>query len=150
MLKSAPQFILLSYIGAELTVRFFYDSIFCKKKKNKVSDEQLTPGPGFQMYFSASALKDLPNNNNSSSKCWSYIQEVTSRIYRWDKDFRFTTMATSAYTVAFVLLFYLTCTFAFQPMMKTSSMSFLIFCLEQILNIGKFIYFYSINESSIF
>jgi hypothetical protein len=142
LFKNAPQFILLSYIGAELTVRFFYDSILSKRKTNKKPEAPLTPGNEFDMHLSASSFEDLPKNDNLSSTCWSKICKSIGKIYQWDKDFPFSTMTTSAYTVAFVLLFYLTCIFAFQPIVKTSSMSFLIFCLEQILNIGEFIYFY--------
>ncbi|CAF4527853.1 unnamed protein product, partial [Rotaria socialis] len=135
LLKSAPQFILLSYIGAELAVRFFYDGIFCSKKINEKPEEVITPGIGFGMHSKSSESSDSVQENNASSTICSSICGILDKLNRWDKTFGFTTMSTCAYTIAFVLVFYLTCIFAFQPIMETSSMSFLIFCLEHTLNI---------------
>ncbi|CAF4844743.1 unnamed protein product, partial [Rotaria socialis] len=135
LLKSAPQFILLSYIGAELAVRFFYNGIFCSKKINEKPEEVITPGIGFGMHSKSSESSDSVQENNASSTICSSICGILDKLNRWDKTFGFTTMSTCAYTIAFVLVFYLTCIFAFQPIMETSSMSFLIFCLEHTLNI---------------
>jgi hypothetical protein len=142
-----PQFILLSYIGAEFFVRFVYDSYlihYIKKPNN--SEQPITPGDGFDMHFSVSSSENDSNSNNLYSKCWSNILKLTDKIYKWDKDFRYTTIAMCAYSIAFVLLYYLTCIFTFQSIMGTSSMSFLIFCLKYIFNIGELIYFYSIRS----
>lgn len=77
------------------------------------------------------------NNANWYSKTCSFAQKTIGRIYPWDNMFKFTTLALSAYTLGFVLLFYLTCVFIFQSMIGTNSMHFLIFCLEEIFHIGK-------------
>ncbi|CAF1289019.1 unnamed protein product [Rotaria magnacalcarata] len=138
LLKSAPQFMLISYIGAELSVRFFYDAIFCSKKTNEKPEEVFTRGTEFDMHSKSSESSDPVQESNESSTICLSICGVLDKINRWDKNFRFTTMAACAYTIAFVLLLYLTCIFAFQPIMETSSMSFLIFSLEHTLNIGKF------------
>ncbi|CAM4830844.1 unnamed protein product, partial [Rotaria magnacalcarata] len=135
LLKSAPQFMLISYIGAELSVRFFYDAIFCSKKTNEKPEEVFTRGTEFDMHSKSSESSDPVQESNESSTICLSICGVLDKINRWDKNFRFTTMAACAYTIAFVLLLYLTCIFAFQPIMETSSMSFLIFSLEHTLNI---------------
>ncbi|CAF3145525.1 unnamed protein product [Rotaria sp. Silwood2] len=92
LFKNGPQFILLSYIGAEIAVRFFYDSIFCKIKTKRGTEAALTPGTEFNMHFSRSSSTDPPTNDNSpliSSSCmWKFINQ----IYPWDNNFRFTTM----------------------------------------------------------
>jgi len=135
-----PQFILLSYIGAEFSVRFVYDSYlkhYIKKPNN--SEHPITPSEGFDMHYSAS----LPIND---SKYWSKIRKYIDQIYKWDKNFRYTTMSMCAYSIAFVLLYYLTCIFTFQSIMGTSSMSFIKFCLKYASNIGELIYFYSIRS----
>ncbi|CAF4001555.1 unnamed protein product [Adineta steineri] len=136
VLKNMPQFYLLSYISAELTIRFIYDSIYLNyMKKPSVKEPPMTPGIEFNIHKSTGVPPKFPNHDNGSSTYWSHIRKVVSNIYQWNSDFQFTTIAMCAYTLAFVLLFYLTCVFTFQSIMGTSSMYFLIFCLKQIVDI---------------
>ncbi|CAF1171105.1 unnamed protein product [Adineta steineri] len=137
VLKNMPQFYLLSYISAELTVRFIYDSIYLNyMKKPSVKEPPMTPGIEFNIHKSTGVPPNFPNHDSGSSTYWSHIRKVVSKMYQWNPDFQFTTIATFAYTLAFVLIFYLTCVFTFQSIMGTSSMHFLIFCLKQIVDIG--------------
>ena len=139
--KNAPQSFLLAYIGAELTVRLFYDLIFHARKRKPTTEKVLTPNV-------ESNTHPLVNSDTNSQKkgCWTKIKKILSHIFHQDKNSQFSTIATSAYLVAFALLFYLTCLFAFRPFLETSSMSFLVFCLEQTLNTGESIHFYSIDR----
>jgi hypothetical protein len=148
LIKSVPQFILLSYIGAEFSVRFIYDSFYKHyMKKPNNSEYPITPNDGFDMHYSPSLPINDSNSNNLYSKCCSYIQKSIDRIYKWDKDFRYTTISMCVYTITFVLLYYLTCIFTFQSIMETSSMSFIRFCLKYILDIGELIYFSLIRSN---
>ncbi|CAF3884623.1 unnamed protein product [Adineta steineri] len=136
VLKNMPQFYLLSYISAEITIRFIYDPIYLNHmKKTGVKEPPMTPGIEFDIHKSKDVSPKFPNRDNSSSTYCSHIRKFVSKIYQWNSDFQFTTIAMCAYTLAFVLLFYLTCVFTFQSIMGTSSMDFLIFCLKQIIDI---------------
>ncbi|CAF0859125.1 unnamed protein product [Adineta steineri] len=136
VLKNMPQFYLLSYISAEITIRFIYDPIYLNHmKKTGVKKQPITPDIESDMHKSTDLSSKFPNRDNSSSTYCSHIRKFVSKIYQWNSDFQFTTIAMCAYTLAFVLLFYLTCVFTFQSIMGTSSMDFLIFCLKQIIDI---------------
>ncbi|CAF4415024.1 unnamed protein product [Rotaria sp. Silwood2] len=49
----------------------------------------------------------------------SSIKKFLEFFYNWDDDFRYTTIATCTYTVAFVFLYYLACTSVFLYMSRT-------------------------------
>lgn len=96
-----------------------------------------------------------PSNNISNinskierlfNKFCLYVRKLPDRIYQSDKNFRYTTVAMCVFTVAFVLLCYLTCSFTFQFIMGTSSMSFILFCLKYFFDIGELFYLYSIDR----
>ncbi|CAF0844794.1 unnamed protein product [Adineta steineri] len=136
VLKNMPQFYLLSYISAEITIRFIYDPIYLNHmKKTGVKKQPITPDIESDMHKSTDLSPKFPNRDNNSSTYCSHIRKFVSKIYQWNSDFQFTTIAMCAYTLAFVLLFYLTCVFTFQSIMGTSSMDLLIFCLKQIIDI---------------
>ena len=139
LIKSIPQFILLSYILAELFMRFAYDSCyvhFIKKKVDK-PESPLTPSTEFNMPPPVPSPRRKLNRKYFYSKYGSKATHLLNKIYHWDKDFRYTTIATCTYIIAFVLLYYLTCMFTFQSLMGTSSISFHIRCMEFIFEIGK-------------
>lgn len=110
--------------------------------------EVLTPGPEFDYHSSIASSANRPKNNNSSTGRWIKIKKKLADILHRGDDYQFSTIATSAYLVAYVLVFYLTCLFAFRPFLQTSSMTFLIFCLEQALHTGESIPFYELNRYS--
>ena len=147
LIKNVPRFILLSYIGAELLIRLFYDLIYLPwmTKRKSSSEPPITPTHGFNMYYSTNSAQQLPNDDNSSSTNW--LRKIINKIYERDESLQLTTVTMCVYTVTVSLVYYLTCIFAFQPTTKTSSMSFLILCLQQLLNIGKFIEFYLVYKS---
>ncbi len=68
----------------------------------------------------------------------SRVKQFIGKIYHWDDDFRFTTMATCTYTVAIVFLYYLACTFVFLYISRTTGhIAFIRYYIESTLNIGK-------------
>ncbi|CAF4048403.1 unnamed protein product, partial [Rotaria sordida] len=125
LIKNIPHFFFLSYIGAELCVRFVYDSIYVSVKKKKsiwstphVQFDELE----FAKYYVTKLLRRNCPLYRTNTKQKSKQQNVTNRslikkffdsFYYWDEDFHFTTIATCTYTVAFVFLYYLACTFIF-------------------------------------
>ncbi|UJR16802.1 hypothetical protein I4U23_003701 [Adineta vaga] len=122
--RNIPLFILLSYLAVELSVRFFYDSIYMtmKMKQNSCSTlsscdeseelilakEHVTKlfrqsGHDNRLIYSTSAiidkLGDAKNENRLSYNCTD--------------SFRFTTMILCTYTMAIVFVYYFACTFVF-------------------------------------
>ncbi|CAF1346175.1 unnamed protein product [Adineta ricciae] len=135
LIKNIPQFILLSYIGAELTIRFICSIILlCRKKRRIATEAPTTPDDGFRFHQSTSLADHPPNHNGFCSSVRKFVDDY---IYSWEKDFRFSTMAICAYIISFISLYYLTCVFAFQSIVGTSSISILKFCLQQILSISE-------------
>ncbi|CAF5136422.1 unnamed protein product, partial [Rotaria magnacalcarata] len=66
----------------------------------------------------------------------SRIKKFFDTFYRWDDDFRFTTIATCTYTVAIVFLYYLACTFVFLYTSRTSGhISFIKSYIEYSANV---------------
>ncbi|CAF4670266.1 unnamed protein product [Rotaria sp. Silwood1] len=150
LIKNIPHFFFLSYIGAELCVRFVYDSIYVpiKNKKNIL----LTPDLEFdelkfaQYYVTKLLRRNCPayrtntkkttNINNQTAHEYqskqqninnqSCIKKCFNYFYHWDDDFHFTTIATCTYTVAFVFLYYITCTFIFLYLSRASGLISLI------------------------
>ncbi|CAF4947868.1 unnamed protein product, partial [Rotaria magnacalcarata] len=134
IIKNTPHFFFLSYIGAELFVRFAYDSIYVPRKKkesiwspsSKESDELQ-----FAKYYVRKLLSrncrslsqttpEKAKNINRLDSLKSTIGEYLDSIYHWDDDFRFTTIATCTFTVAFTFLYYLACTFIFMYTSRTA------------------------------
>ncbi|CAF3644565.1 unnamed protein product [Rotaria sp. Silwood1] len=160
LIKNIPHFFFLSYIGAELCVRFIYDSLYVPIKKNKSiwsasivqSDES-----EFAQYYvtklfrrNRSISRILPQQNTNMDNLIDYQYETNqqninnqSRIkkffdffYYWDDDFRFTTIATCTYSVAFVFLYYLACTFFFLYTSRTTGhISFIRYYIEHSANV---------------
>ncbi|CAF4774680.1 unnamed protein product, partial [Rotaria sp. Silwood1] len=139
---NAPHFFFLAYIAAELCVRFVYDSIYIPLKEKQsiwsVSISLLTELEQAKYhitkllrrrYFSSSliitqqnTMTNTQNDKEHKSKQQnvnkqSSIKKFLESFYNWDDDFRYTTIATCTYTVAFVFLYYLAFTtfvFGFQ------------------------------------
>ena len=118
-------------------MRFAYDCCYFQFMKKAIKLESpLTPSDGFNMHQSMPSPERKSSRKNSYSKYCSKATYLLNKIYQWDTEFRYTTIATSTYTIAFVLLHYLTCMFTFQSLMGTSSISFYILCMEFIFEIG--------------
>ncbi len=162
LIKNIPHFILLSYISAELCVRFGYDSIYvpCKKKQSIWSSPVAQPDESafakyyvtklfrrnirsYQRAYAADVnideLDDFEHEAELQRKAnQSRVKKFFDWIYHWDDDFRFTTIATCTYTVAIIFLYYLACTFVFLYASKTTDhMSFIAYYIEMIFNISK-------------
>ncbi|CAM2721891.1 unnamed protein product [Rotaria socialis] len=166
LLKNIPYFVLLSYIGAELTVRFAYDSIYVPYKKKRsilLSSETRCEECKFSRYY----VKELFRRNN---RCYppittanreimhptyrsdhknavrlqrqgeqSRVKKFLDIIYCWDNSFRFTTMAICTYSATWVTLYYLACTCIFWHIsLTTEHVSYLKVFIESIFKIdGK-------------
>ncbi|CAF4805664.1 unnamed protein product, partial [Rotaria socialis] len=127
IIKNTPHFLFLSYIGAELCVRFAYDSIYVPGKKKECigsPSSEKSDELQFAKYYVRKLLSrnrrslsqtkpEQTKNINRLDSLKSTIGKYLDSIYHWDDDFRFTTIATCTYTVAFTFLYYLTCTFIF-------------------------------------
>jgi len=165
LIKNLPHFFFLSYIGAELCVRFGYDSVYVPLKKNESiwsapivqSDES-----EFAKYYVTKLFRRNPhrsqiftdrNINADDVIDYEHVMELQNRanqsrfqkfinsIYHFDDDFRFTTLAMCTYTVAFVFLYYLSCTFVFLYISRTTGhVAFLKFYFESTFNIGMYLF----------
>lgn len=160
MIKITPHFIFLSYIAAELCVRFGYDSIYVPIKKKQtiwtapvVQTDEIAFAKFYvtklfrrnlkarrKEYEAQMREKELAKQGKKvkSSKEPSRVKKFMDSIYRWDEDFRYTTLATCTYTVAVVFLYYLACTFVFLYISRTTGhISFVRHYLESTLNMGE-------------
>ncbi|CAF3324558.1 unnamed protein product [Rotaria socialis] len=175
LIKTSPHFIFLSYIGAELCVRFGYDSLYVPIKKNLsiwiapvVQQDELE----FSTYYVKKLFrKNLKAKQKEHQRMTALAKRkgdvVTDRqteeemkrsplkkffdehIYRWDEDFRFTTIATCTYTVAIVFLYYVACTFVFLYISRTTGhISFIRYYLESTLDV-EFKGFFSLRAEII-
>ena len=153
---------MLSYISAELCVRFAYDSIYVPLKKGRSIWSSPVAQPdeaAFAKYYvtklfrrnvrlvtrnystkvDVNKMEDFQHEEELQLKAsQSRVRQVFSYIYQWDDDFRFTTMATCTYTVAIIFLYYLACTLVFLYISRTTGhISFIRNYIEQTFNIGK-------------
>ncbi|CAF1675866.1 unnamed protein product [Rotaria magnacalcarata] len=160
LLKNIPYFVLLSYIGAELTVRFAYDSIYVPYKKKRsiwLSSETRCEEFKFSRYYVkelfrrnnrrfstvTTANKEIIHPTNRSDHKnevkllrqgeQSWMRKFLDRIYYLDNSFRFTTMAICTYSATWVALYYLACTCIFWHIsLTTEHVSYLKFYIESI------------------
>ena len=142
VIKITPHFIFLSYIAAELCVRFVYDSIYLSLKHK----QHVHPVPDKPMDNSDQnhVTKLLRSNSHRAQAITqqnkanqSRFRKILNSIYVWDDDFRFTTMIICIYTVAIVFLYYLTCTFIFLYLSRTTGhIAFLKSYIESSADIG--------------
>ena len=171
LVKNTPHFGLLSYITAELCVRFVYDSIYVPLKKKQ--SIWLSPVAQLDEYAFAKFyvtrlfrrnvhtarradleevdiddLIDYEHENRSQAKRKpSKIKKYLNEIYTWNDDFRFTTIATCTYTVAVVFLYYLACTLVFLYTSRTAGhISFIRHYIESTLHI-EFKGFFSLRST---
>ncbi len=80
----------------------------------------------------------LPGTNSPDNR--STFQKFRDRIYRGDENFFYSSLVISTYTVNFVILYHLACTFSFLYTTRMMSpISFIMNIFEQILNIGQLI-----------
>jgi hypothetical protein len=142
-------------------VRLIYDSIYVQIKKKKsiwsTPHEQLAEAELSKYYVTKllrrnhrstqSTAQQNTDTDSSSDEHESDQEEkanqsknrkFTDYIYHWNNDFRFTTMVLCTYTVAFVFLYYLTCTFIFLNISRTTGhISFLKSYIESFAKVGK-------------
>jgi hypothetical protein len=84
---------LLSYITAELWIRFIYDSIY--NKTNIVENDESE----FAKYYVIKLFRQNRFRKN--------IKKYFDYIYQWDDHFRYTTLTTCTFTVAYIFLYYI-------------------------------------------
>jgi hypothetical protein len=161
LIKNTPHLLFLSFTGAELCVRFGYDSIYQLIKKINSTEPprvvHLDESELAKYYLKKLLRRNRPSgqrtarqNTNIDSSVnareakqpkktkQSLFQKIINYIYEWDDDFRFSTMVTCTYTVAFVFLYYLTCTFIFLNISRTTGhVSSLKFYIGSFTNVGK-------------
>jgi hypothetical protein len=91
-------------------------------------------------------VQETPLSGTNSPNNRSFYQKLCDqiyRIYRWDENFLYSSMAISTYTVNFIILYHLTCAFSFLYTTRMMSpISFMTNIFEQILSIGQLIYFH--------
>ncbi len=163
-MKNTPHFILLSYIAAELCIRFAYDSIYVpiKKKKSIWSAPMVQQDESaFARYYVTKLFRrnvrlnqmiyspKVDENKMDDFQAELELQKKASQsrvrkffdgIYHWDDDFRFTSMTTCTYTVAVIFLYYLACTLVFLYISRTKGhISFIRYYIETTFNIGMMI-----------
>jgi len=159
-------YILIGYIGAELTVRLLYDSIHIARKYHRKITKR-TYRKIDQYSFSKAKMeecvknrnKDVTSGGNNIAKsdnleaegCWISIRNFIidhfrqfrtyiTEIYKWEDDFRFTTIVISIYTITFIFLFHLTFTFIFLYTTETTNYNtYIKHIVERILKIGMLI-----------
>ena len=162
-MKNTPHFIFLSYIGAELCVRFGYDAVYVPLKKKQsiwLSPVCQLDESRFSKYYvtklfrrnvaskrtrvvratsDADQLDDYEYEVEVEKKPpLSFVRQFFKHIYTWNEDFRFTTLTTCTYAVAVVSLYYLACTLVFLWISRTTGhFAFLRYYIESTLNIGK-------------
>ncbi|CAF4181382.1 unnamed protein product [Rotaria sp. Silwood2] len=160
LIKNIPHFFFLSYIGAELCVRFVYDSIYVPIKKKKsiwsapiVQTDELEfvkyyvtklfrrnrhiSRMNTQQYTNTNNLIDYEHETYQENLInQSRVKKFLNFFYNWSDDFRFTTIATCTYSVAFVFLYYLACTFFFLYTSRTTGhMTFIRSYIEHSANV---------------
>ena len=175
LMENIPHYLLLSFICAELSVRFAYDSIYVsiKKKRSLWSTANIEPD---EFVFAKSYVTKLFRSNLRSNglinpsdinrdrlndfQSESGLQRKMnlSRLKRFftlisfENDyFRLTTVGACTYTVAMLFLYYFSCTLVFHYIIiATDSTSSIRSYLETIFNIGKTIFFTGKSTNSFF
>jgi hypothetical protein len=161
-IKNTPHFILLSFIAAELIVRFVYDSIYIPiKNKRSISSIPVTQSDEatFAKYYVTKLFRrnlrsnrrvDSPDVNIGNLAAFeseavlqkksnpSRVKNLLNSIYHWNDDFHFTTIVICTYTVAIIFLYYLACTLTFLYLSTTTS--YISFVMETKFNIGRRIF----------
>ncbi len=90
--------------------------------------------------------QETPLSGTNSPDNRSSFQKLCDRIYREDDNFFYGSMVISTYTVNFIILYHLTCTFSFLYTTRMMSpISFITNIFEQILSIGQLIDFHLNN-----
>jgi hypothetical protein len=141
-------------------MRLGYDSIYIILKKGKNIGDIL-PRKIEQYSFPKEYMKKCCSENATTAKVkipkndhlnrqgyWfrirkyiiDHVREYANKIYEWEDDFRYTTIAICTYTVAFIFLFYLTGTVIL--LYTTETKGYLLYTksmFEHILNIGMLI-----------
>lgn len=149
---------MLSYIGAELCVRFAYDSIYIRRKNRRsiksVLNESMDGSEAanhhvIQLFRQTSRLSRQNSQKNTNindenegeennKTDQSLFRKLINYFYIWDDGFHFTTMVICANTVAFVFLYYLACTFVFFYITRTTGhITFMKSYVESLLDISK-------------
>ncbi|CAF4174761.1 unnamed protein product, partial [Adineta steineri] len=124
LIKYTPYFFFLSYLTAELFVRFAYDSIYVpiKMKKSiwKMSDDETNESKMAKFYVTKLFRHTIIMKNNTNRNCQQYFRKFLKFIFQWQDDIYCTTMVICTYTVASIFLYYLACTFVFLYLSRTT------------------------------
>ncbi|CAF1214242.1 unnamed protein product [Adineta steineri] len=140
LIKYTPHFFFLSYLTAELFVRFAYDSIYVPIKMKKsiwtMSDEETNESKMAKFYVTKLFRRKLIMKNNTNKNCQQYFRKFLKFIFKWQDDIYCTTMVICTYTVASIFLYYLACTFVFLYLSRiTEYISFINSYIPSSINI---------------
>ncbi|CAF4179026.1 unnamed protein product, partial [Adineta steineri] len=140
LIKYTPHFFFLSYLTAELFVRFAYDSIYVPIKTKKsiwaMSDDETNESKMAKFYVTKLFQHKILMKNNTNRNCQQYFQKFLKFIFQWQDDIYCTTMVICTYTVASIFLYYLACTFVFLYLSRTTEyISFLNSYIPSSINI---------------
>ncbi|CAF2103560.1 unnamed protein product, partial [Rotaria magnacalcarata] len=125
----------LGYVGATLTVRLA-NSICTACKMSVPTDIQIDEFSFPQPNNEEDRTQNSQDKTSGEPGCGSSISKSTRKTVRGIDDFRFITIVVCAYTEAFIILFYLTCTTIFlYTMQKTSYIAILKYIFEFMLNL---------------
>lgn len=160
---------LIGYIGTELTVRLFYDSIYIalikgrsileipyrKIDKYSVLKLEASENQGVSeestRYVTNGGNNIGQNDNSNQQGYWFRIRKFiidqfrkfriyVTKIYKWEDDFRYTTIVICTYTILFIFLLHLTCNLIFLYTRENNNyINYLKRILERILDIGMLI-----------
>jgi hypothetical protein len=137
-------------------MRLFYDSIHIGRKRGRtiwdiphreIEQYSFHADHKNKRFIQDSKINEATGANSNAGSAnldqqgyWFRIRKHASSIYEWEKDFRFTTIAVSTYTVAFIFLFHLTGNVIILYETQTNSyIHYIKRIFELILNIGMFI-----------
>ncbi|CAM4845545.1 unnamed protein product, partial [Rotaria magnacalcarata] len=124
----------LGYVGATLTV-CLANSICTACKMSVPTDIQIDEFSFPQPNNEEDRTQNSQDKTSGEPGCGSSISKSTRKTVRGIDDFRFITIVVCAYTEAFIILFYLTCTTIFlYTMQKTSYIAILKYIFEFMLN----------------
>ena len=86
-------------------------------------------------YLRKSQQETQPQGTRTPDNRSTY-RKYREKIYTWDEEFLYSSMVISVYTVNFLILYHLACTFSFLYTTRMMSpISFITKCLEQLLDI---------------
>jgi hypothetical protein len=125
LFRNILYFILLAYIGADITARFL--NVLERVVSKEVGVFEIV-------------LSNKKSGNFKRKPCCSCLRSVLNYFYPWDDRFQFVTTSLCTYIGALIFVHYLTCTLTIHALMGRSSyINVLTDVTDSMLNISKLI-----------